>query len=481
MPAFQQLFARTARLAFGLVALGALGPELSAQALDRTQRPTPTEQPPLTFPAITVRKLANGIDVAVMRDTRLPVVSIQAVLDISAAVDPVGKTGLGSFTQSMLDEGTTSRTADQIAVAAAALGGGVSATSVYTITANLDSALALMADQLLHPSFPEAALERLRANELASLQHQKESPDYLAGAVFRRLVYGVDHPYSREETEASVKAITRDDLVAFHARYIRPPNIRFVVVGDITPDEAVAKLKPYFEGLPPGTSGRVDIPAPSGPGQTKVYLYDRPGSPQSIIMIGTLGPRRDTPDYQAIRVMNSILGGAFSSRINLNLRERHGYTYGARTGFTFRRVPEIGGFSASADVQTNKTDSAAIEFMRELREIREERPVTAEEFKFARDQLIKQLPLQFETIQQRASAITNLLMNNLPLNYYETLSAEIAAVTPEQTEATAKKYLTPDQFAIVVVGDRKLIEPGLRAANLAPVVVVDLDGKPVAP
>ncbi len=177
--------------------------------------------------------------------------------------------------------------------------------------------------------------------------------------------------------------------------------------------------------------------------------------------------------------MNSILGGAFSSRINLNLRELHGWTYGAGSNFSYRRVPEVGTFTASGAVQSGKTDSSVIEFMRELRGIRDDRTITTEEFDFARGQLTKQVPLQFETVQQRASAIMNLVTNNLPLDYYETLSANIAAVTREQAEATSRTYILPDKLAIVVVGDRKTIEAGLRAAKVAPVVVVDLKGKPV--
>lgn len=472
---------RAAVAALALIAGAGVLTLTEAQQLDRTTRPASATQPPLKLPAIELRKLGNGIEVAVMRDARLPVVSITAVLNISSAVDPADKIGLGDFTTAMLSEGTTSRTADQIADAVAALGGGVSATSVYTITGNVESALALMADQLLHPAFPQASLDRIKANAITGIQRQKEDPGYLASTVFGEIVYGSGHPYTRQRTEASVSAITRNDLVAFYDKYVRPPNVRFVVVGDITPDSAVAKLTPHFGTWQPGASAQVDIPTPPGPSTTTVYLYDRPGSPQSVIRIGALGPRRDTPDYDAIRIMNAILGGAFSSRVNMNLREQHGYTYGARTGFAYRRVPEAGTFTATAAVQSAKTDSSVIEFMKELRDVREARPITAEEFTFAQGQLTKQLPLQFETVQQRAAAIMNLVTNNLPLDYYETLSAKTAAVTREQAQAMARTYVTPDRLAIVVVGDRKTIEAGLRAANVAPVVVVGFDGKPVTP
>lgn len=467
--------ALTALLFFGVAAA-----DLSGQALDRTQRPAPAAQPPLELPGIEMRKLRNGIPVAVMQDHRLPVVSVSAILDIPSANDPAGKTGLRGFTAAMLSEGSTSRTAEELADAAAALGSSVGPTGFYTITANLDPALTLMAEQLLQPAFPEAALERIKANAIAGLRRQKENPGYLASTVFSNVVYGAGHPYSREATEETITAIGREDLVDFYRKYFAPPNVQFVVVGDITPEAAVAKLNEHFGRWKAGTSAKVEIPAPRGPGKTTIYLHDRPGSPQSVIMAGTLGPRRDTPDYHAIQIMNTVLGGAFSSRLNLNLREAHGYTYGARSGFGFRQVPEVSTFTAGAAVHTAKTDSALIELMREVREVRDSRPITDEEFAFAKAGATKELPLQFETVSQRAGAVAELVQDKLPLDYYETLSAKLRAVTLDQTRATAKRYVTPDQLAIVVVGDRAVIEEGLRAANIAPVVVVDLEGAPIA-
>lgn len=462
-----------------LVLLSATAGSLLAQGIDRSRRPAPAEQPPLTLPKIELHALTTGVPVAIMPDKRLPLVSVKAVIDIRLANDPADQTGLGELTLAMLREGTTHRTADEIADAAAALGMSVAPTGFFTITANLDSALALMAKELLEPAFPQEALDRLKVNLTANLKRWKESPAYLANTLFGNVLYGTEHPYARQQTEESIATITRDDVIAFYQSYIRPPNVRFVVVGDVSADDAVTRLNRVFGRWASGQSAKVAIPVPAGPKHTAIYLYDRPGSPQSEIVAGTLGPRRDAPDYHAITIMNTVLGGAFSSRLNLNLREQHGYTYGASSYFEFRRVPEVGTVRASAAVQTAKTDSALIELMRELKEIRGARPITPTELSFAKASATKGLPLRFETVAQRAATVERLLIDSLPLDYYATLSANLAAVTLAQTRTAARAYLDPERLAIVVVGDRERIEPGLRAANVAPVVVVSLNGMPV--
>jgi zinc protease len=286
-------------------------------------------------------------------------------------------------------------------------------------------------------------------------------------------LYGVSHPYARQATPEDIKAITRDDIVTFYNTYYRPPNIKVVVAGDITPAQAVEKLNRVFGSLTPGKLGDVPVPPVPPTGATTVYLYDRPGATQSVIIAAQLGPRRDTPDQFAIDLMNTALGGAFNSRINLNLREQHQYAYGANSGFNFRRPPEPSTFSATSAVETPKTDSALIELMGELKRIRNVKPVTAEELAFAKGSATKGLPLQFETIGQRAGAVASLVAGDQPLDYYNTVTQKYNAVALPQAIRVAKQYITPDKMVIVVVGDRKVIESGLRAANLGPVVVVD--------
>lgn len=440
---------------------------------DRKIPPAVGEAKPLVFPKIQERKLANGIPVAVMEDHSSPVVSVVAVLDVSTYLDPKGKDGLASLVSSMLSEGTSRHTANQLSDEYANLGNTVSPFGFYTIPANFDRSLQLMAEQLLTPSFPDEALQRLKAQRISGIKRSMENPGYLGSRVFASKLYGADHAYSRVESEASISSISKDDIRNFYRSYYRPPNIKFVVAGAISPEDAVAKLDMVFGRWDSGENGRVIPPEPHDPDSTVIYLYDRPNSPQSVIMIGALAPRRDNPDYYAIDFMNTTLGGAFNSRLNLNLREKHQYSYGAGSRFTYRNVPELGVFSASSSVVAAKTDSALIEFMKEIRGIHGESPITKEEFEFAKSQSVSVLPLQFETVKQRADAVASLYRRALPLDFYNQLVDNYKKVDYNQVLRVAKERLNPGKLVIVVVGDKSQIEAGLRATGIAPVVVVD--------
>ena len=453
-----------------------------AQDLDRSKRPASGPAASLRVPAIQVRTMRNGIRVAVLEQHELPVVAVRAVIDAAPLLDPAGKEGVSSFTSQMLAEGTTTRSADQLAEAMADLGNSVSPNGFTTVTSNVDSSLTLLADMLLNPAFPQTSLDRIKQNSIASLRRAKDQPGYLARRVFANVVWGAGHPYERAATEQSMGAITRDDLVAFHSRYYRPQNVRFVVAGDITPAQAVARLERAFGKWPAGGfKARYTIPLPKSAAPNTIYLFDRPNSPQSVFLIGGPGPARNTPDYFAIDVMNTALGGAFTSRLNLNLRETHGYTYGAYSIFSYRMTPQPGEFVIQTSIATPKTDSALVEIARELHEIRGPKSLSADEISFARSSAMKSLPLSFETVDQIAGAGVNVLREGLPLDYYTTLSAKYRAVTAAQSNAAAMKYIDPAKLRIVIVGDRKAIEPGLRAANVGPVVVVDETGKPITP
>jgi len=307
-----------------------------AQELDRTKRPPSGAPTTLRVPAIQMRTLKNGIKVAVLEQHELPVVSVRVVIDAQALLDPPGKEGVATLTSQMLAEGTTTRTADQLAEAFADLGNTVRPDGFSTVTANVDSSLVLLADMLLHPAFPQASLDRIRQNSLAALKRSKDQPTYLARRVFVNAVWGAGHPYERASTEQSLGAITRDDLVAFHGRYYRPQNVKVVVAGDITPAQAVAKIDKVLGKWPAGGfKSRYVIPPAKPMALGTVYLYDRPNSPQSVFVVGSTGPARNTPDFYAIDLMNTSLGGAFSSRLNLNLRETHSFTYGASSIFSY--------------------------------------------------------------------------------------------------------------------------------------------------
>jgi len=391
-----------------------------------------------------------------------------------ALLDPPGKEGVSALTAQMLAEGTTSRTANEIARAQADIGTDVGATGFFTIPVYFERSVTLMIDQLVHPSFPDSALARIKANTITRLQRLRSQPEYLAGRVFDPELYGPTHPYARTETPATVSAITRADLVAFHQDYYRPANLSFVVSGDITADRAVAALEQAVGSLSPGgKDGWVTPPAPRPVGATQIYLYNRPGSPQSVILAGELGPPRDSKDYYALELLNTVLGGAFNSRLNLTLREVHGYTYGASSGFEYRRVPQPSTFEIQTDVSTPTTDSSIAILTAEVRDIRTTRPVTDSELSFAKRTETLSLPLQFATVQETADAARTLLAYRLPLDYYDHVSERFENVSLADVREAAQQHLDPNHFIIVVVGDRKAVEAGLTSARIAPIVALD--------
>jgi predicted Zn-dependent peptidase len=459
----------------------ASAPAALAQSDGHPARPTAGAAPAVRVPKIQMRTLHNGIRVAVLENHEFPVVDVSALVIAPDLLDPPGKEGVAALTVQMLSEGTATRSADQIATAAADLGTDVSATGFFTITRYFAPSLELMADQLLHPAFPQAAFDRVKANTIAGLDRLKDQPAYLASRVLANAVYGAGNAYARTPSKESVSGLTRADLVAFHRDYYRPRNTTFVVAGDVTPDQAVAALDRAFDGWAGGgKDGAVTPPPPAGPGATRIYLYDRPTSPQSVVRVGELGPPRDTKDFFALDMLNTILGGAFNSRLNLTLREVHGYTYGAQTAFQYRRIPQPSTFAGGADVTAARTDSSVIDVVAELRQIRTTRPPTDSELSFARRSKTLSLPLDFATVPQIAGAAATLLTYRLPLDYYDHVSANYERVTLAEVRAAAIKYLDPDHMAIIVVGDRKSVEPTLTAAHIAPIVDVDLQSKPTS-
>ena len=461
--------ARAWRLAPALAAVLA-ATAAAAQTDGHPPRPVPGPTPALRVPTIVVRKLSNGITVGILENHTLPLVNVRAIIEAPPLLDPPGKEGVSRLTSAMLAEGTLTMTADQLATVEADLGNAVSARGFFTITRNVDPSLDIMADQLLHPLFLEASLDRIKANTLASLQRSKANAQYVAGRVLANAVYGAGHPFARYETEISVAAITRGDLVAFHHTYYRPRNTTLIVAGDITPDAAVARLERVFgrwEGG--GASGEVRVRDPRPLGPTTIDLYDRPGSPQSVLLVGQMGPRRDTRDYYALDLLNTTLGGAFNSRLNLDLRETHGWTYGAESELVWRRVPELSTWEMGTAVATPKTDSALVNLVGDVRALRGAQPVTDSELSFAKRTATLSLPLQFATIEQIAGAAEALFENRLPLDYYDHLVANYDRVTLPDVDRAAQRYLDPAHQAIVVVGDRKTIERGIEAAHVAPV------------
>lgn len=468
--------------------LGAACAPLAAQAgFDRTIPPTPGPTPAIHLPAWTRATLANGAELVVTEKHGLPLVafSIQFVGGEDNFA-PADKVGIADFTAQMLSEGTTSRTAEELSAAQQLLGthirsavGGEGGSIGFTaLTSSFEPALALVADMLLAPTFPAAALERIRGQTLVRLQQDRDRPNAIAANVFARVLYGDPHPYGRVLTERSVRAITRDDIVAFHRAYYRPGRAVITVTGDVTPAAARAAIDRAFAAWAAGGARpRWDYPPLPAPRPTTIYLVDKPGAAQSVFAIGLPGPARDTPDYYAIEVMNTLLGGLFQSRLNHTIREVKGYSYGVRSGFAFGRGP--GAFRAGGGVVTAKTDSALIEFMREFRGARGDVPFTDDEILQGKQSLIQSLPRRFASVDGINASVAAIFTEDLPQTYYQDFPAHIDAVTRADLVAMATKYVDLGHLAIVIVGDRAVVQAPLAALGLAPIVRLDPDGNPV--
>jgi zinc protease len=295
-----------------------------AQMLDRSRRPVAGPAAPFTFPRSETRSLPNGLQVTVIENHELPVVAVRAVIEGGALVDPAGKEGLYALMSAMLREGTTTLTADQLAEAFADLGNSVNPTSFTTITRNLDRSLELMGDMLMHPVFPQAAIDRQKANTVTNIQRLKEQPGFVAQRLFNTILYGEGHPYQRAATEETVGGLTREDLTSFHDDIVRPQNVRLVVVGDVTPAYLMPRIERAFgKWEKGGTTVSYQVPMPKPAGKTTIYLYDRPNSPQSVVTMGQLGPSRSSDDFYALDVMNTVFGQLSGSGLNQYLRVKH--------------------------------------------------------------------------------------------------------------------------------------------------------------
>jgi zinc protease len=451
-----------------------------AAPIDLTVPPRLGPPPQLRLPPVTTRQLPNGLTLVVVQQHELPLVDVILEMKTGGEADPAGRMGTAALTAAMLTEGTTTRSAlaidDQAAYLGVDLGAGSgweqSTVSLHAPTAQIDSALALFADVALHPAFPAPDLERVRKDRLTALQQQRDRGPAIADRAYAAALFGDQNPYGRPlaGTEASVASISRADLTRFYEAYYRPNNATLLVVGDVRPDEMERRALMLFGGWQRAAVPAVTKATVPSRVATTLVLIDKPGAAQSSFRLGGIGAPRSTKDYFALQVMNTILGGSFTSRLNQNLRETHGYTYGAGSGFSFRR--SAGPFTASAEVVTAKTDSALIEFMKELRAIRD--TVPSAELSNAKRYLQLGLPQRFETTGSIAGQILPLITYGIPLDFYDTAVQNIGAVTQADVQRVAREYVNPDRLTIVIVGDRKTIEPGIRALNPGEIVVRDV-------
>ena len=462
--------------------LGVLAVHAGAQAPDRSKPPQSGPPPVLKLPAIQKRMLSNGLPVWIVERHEVPVVHVNLVVLSGTGDDPAGKFGIASLTAALLTEGAGTRSALQIADAVDFLGADLvtnsssdgSAVRLNVPVARLGNALPIMADVALRPTFPQAELDRQRAERLTSILQARDDPPSIDQLGFARVLYGTTHRYGTAQagTAQTIQAFTVNDVRAYYKSVYQPGNAAIIVVGDVTPARVVPMLEQHFGkwvGVPvPARTAPATPPAPS---ERQIYLIDKPGAPQSQVRIGWVGVARSTPDYFPITVMNTVLGGAFSSRLNLNLREKHGYTYGAQSQFDMRLG--AGPFVAAAGIQTDKTADALKEFFNELNGILQ--PVPADELTRAKHYVSLRYPLGFETTGDIAARLEQALVYHLPDDYFSTYIQKIEGVSAADVQRVAQKYILPGRFAVVITGDRAAIEPGIKALNLGPIKIMTVD------
>ena len=470
----------------GVIALAVIQSTVFAQGtFDRSKPPELGPPPRVALPPILTRELPNGLKLLIVEHHELPLADFVLLVGSGSTTDPASKTGVANLTATMLREGTTTRKSLEIADQIAYLGISLSPSSswesstlsLHTPTAQLDSALALFADVALRPSFPADEFERLRKNRLTDLLRLKDQGPAIANLAFPAIIYGGAHPYGAATlgTEASVKALSVADLQSYYQTNFKPNNSTLIIVGDVNPAQIEQKINALFGGWQRGNVSQPTYADPPKAAATTVYLIDKPGAAQSSFRIGSVGMPRSTKDYFALSVMNTILGGSFTSRLMQNLRETRGYTYGASSRFDMRR--NAGPFLASAEIVAAKTDSALLEFMKELNAIRQSVP--ASELSRAKRFLQLQLPGNFETTQDIAFQLVPVALYGLPLDYYNNYVQNIEAITEADVARVAQQYINPGSLAVVIVGDRKSIEPTLKAINVGPVVIRDISGQPI--
>jgi predicted Zn-dependent peptidase len=475
---------RTLLLLAGVLSLGAAAAH--AQEFDRSQIPAAGATPAVPSPDVHRRVLRNGLELWTVTTHDLPIVNAVLVLRAGAAQDGSAP-GLADVTADLLDEGSTARSGPDFARAVERLGiqlfadAGIERTTVslQTLTTTADSAFALLGELVTRPAFDSTEIERDRQLRLNALRARRDQPTVVATRVFNAAVYGESAPYGHpaDGTPASLAALTRRDIAGFYQAHYRPANAVLVVVGDVSPERAAALALAAFGGWKATSAVNSSVPAAPAVRPATVYLVDKPNAAQSEIRIGGAGAARTSPDFYALSVLNTVLGGQFSSRINLNIREKKGYTYGARSSFSFLRG--AGPFMASGGVVSAKTDSSLVEFMRELVDIRGSRPATAAEVSFATGSIVRAYPRRLETNAGVAGELADLAYFRLPPSELVDYQRKIGAVTPADVDRVAKRYLLPEHFVTVVVGDLATIQPGIEALNLGTVHVVGPEGSPV--
>ncbi|HEV8381388.1 MAG TPA: pitrilysin family protein [Gemmatimonadales bacterium] len=467
-------------------------PEFGAKAsgADRSKLPDAGTPPDARFPQVARATLPNGLKIVLAERHSIPQVNLTLLLDAGYAADQFAAPGTASLALDMLDEGTTRRTALQISDTLSQLGAqlftssqlDVSRVALSTLKENLDPALDIFADVVLNPSFPQADFQRQQRQRLARIQREKVQPVQMALRVFPQLLYGTNHAYGNpltgSGTEESVSRMTRDDLVRFHRTWFKPNHATLVIVGDVSLAEIQPKLTRLFTRWPAGEVPQKNVGTVADQPRPLVYILDRPGAEQSVILAANLAAPKANPHEYAIEAMTSLLGGQFTSRVNMNLREAKHWSYGAFTFIWDARGQRP--FIAYAPVQTDKTKESMVEVDRELRGILGPKPVTQDELAKAQANLTLTLPGTWETMDAVQGSLEQLVTFGLDDHYFETYAQRIRALTIPDAAGAAQETIRPDHLVWVVVGDRSKIEAGIRELNFGEIRFLDADGKPLA-
>ncbi len=452
------------------------------KSLDRTRPPRPGPAGRMSFPGYYEKKYPNGFKFLVVENHVLPIVTMAYVVQCGSLYDG-SLPGLASATSELLTKGTRKRSANQIAEDIDFVGGSLSSSATWDASEVLVSVLKdhlavgfdVLQDIVLNPTFPQEEIDRLKFQRIASIQQLKADPGYLADTEFAAEVFG-DHPYGQPPagTEESVGLMTREDFVAFHENFYTPDNSFMVFAGDITPKEAdVYVLKYFAKKKGRKTTRAIAMPVPRNT-RRKIVIVDKPTAVQSALRIGQVGIARNNPDFIKVMVMNTILGGYFSSRINLNLREEHGYTYGGRSSFETRSLPGL--FEVSADVRNDVTAKTIEEVFKELNRIRDRVP-SKREMEMVKNYLVGLFPIQLETPQQVAGRVIAIELYQLPKNYYNKYRENVRRVTARDVRAVANKYIDPENLSIVLSGNSR--EIASRMKRFGEVEVRDSNGSMV--
>jgi zinc protease len=456
---------------------------VNADAAWREKPPAPGPAVALHLPVPEQFRLSNGLTVLYSERPGLPLVATSLVFRHGSGANPIDHPGLASFTARMLQQGTSTRSALQIADRAADLGTTIetraavdsSRVGTESLTRNFPDILELLANVVLHPTFPQAEIDRVRSERLAALVQEKDDPFSVASRVSAAALYGPKYTYGYPDigTTESLKAVSREELLRFWQENYLPSDAALIVTGNMKLAELKPLLEKKFGEWKGGNVPAVNRGTPE-PSDARLIIVDRADAPQTTLLLFSLGLARSTPDYPQLEVMNSALGGLFSSRINMNLREEHGYTYGAGSFFGYHVA--AGPFVVYSDVRTDVTAPATTEIFKELRRMRDA-PMTPEELKSAKDSIAQSLPGRFEHAAETVGTFAEIYVYDLPLDYFSLLPAKLYAVTAEQAQAAAQKYIQPDRMTVLAVGDRAKIEPGLKELKLGKMEIRDANGK----